>query len=109
MADKRILTNREWDVLGSCFAPQNFIRDNFRSVVLCDYACTSSSAGDWDGVIIQRFGNRVTATIFYQENNHPSRGFSVTTHDTPILVAQVPKEFKEYRELFSEIVRTMYN
>lgn len=37
MADKRILTGRQWHIDGKWFAPRKFLRDNFASIVYCDY------------------------------------------------------------------------
>ena len=46
MADKRILTGRQWHIDGKWFAPQKYLRDNFTSIVYCDYMEMTSSAGE---------------------------------------------------------------
>jgi hypothetical protein len=46
MANKRLLTNRQWHTNGNWYAPLNLIRENFSSVVYCDHIDTTSSAGD---------------------------------------------------------------
>lgn len=107
MADKRILTDRVWNVEGSWYAPKQFIKENFRSVVFCDYISTSSSAGDWNGLIVQRFGNKLSTVIFSQENNHPNSGFTVTT-DSKVYETTVSKDFREYQTIFEEFINNMY-
>lgn len=86
-----------------------FLKDNYKSVEYVTFVDTTSSAGDWGGVIIQRTSkNKCVAIIFSMENMYPNNGFRVLTDD---VVYDMPsgKEFdletiwdiyKEKNELF---------
>lgn len=100
MGNNRILTNREWQVNGSWFAPRDFLRDNFSSVVFCDHFNTSSSAGDWEGFVLQQFGRKVYVTLFTQENCYPDSGFQLTTSKNPFMEFLDVGVNPNYRELF---------
>ncbi len=108
MNDKRLLTQREWNVEGTWYAPLHYLRDNFNSVVYCEHSNTTNSAGDWEGVMLQRLGNTVYAIPFCQENNHPNKGFTLSTLDV-LVKYKVTKEFTDYRELFEKTVNLIYN
>lgn len=64
-----LLTNREWEVEGTWYAPKRFLTDEyFGSVVRAELWHTSSSAGDWDGYFVQQHGRRFYLINFWQEN-----------------------------------------
>jgi len=77
---KSVLTNREYQIKGNWYAPIKHLQD-FKSVVLSDFWHTSSSAGDWDGWLMQKINNEYFLIPFFQENNWPRGGFTLTTGD----------------------------
>ncbi|KAA6302801.1 MAG: hypothetical protein EZS26_000971 [Candidatus Ordinivivax streblomastigis] len=108
MADKRILTSRIWHTDGSWYAPKRFIKETFSSVVYCNYIETSSSAGDWTGVIIQKLGKKLYATIFSQENSFPCcNGFDIYTSKDVIAIYDGTK-ITDYSQLFNDICTIVY-
>lgn len=59
-----------------------FLEDNYKSVEYVTFVDTTSSAGDWGGVIVQRTSeNKCVAIIFSMENMYPNNGFRVLTDD----------------------------
>lgn len=56
----------------------------FKSVYRVDFYNTCSSAGDWEGYIVQRIKNRFYMILFSQENNWPRSGYSVCTGENVI-------------------------
>lgn len=102
VTDKRILTSRRWHVNGRWFAPRKFIKDNFPSVVYCDYIEMSSSVGNWSGLIIQRLNRQLHVVIFYQENSYPKSGFDVETQSYPI-VSTSDTKIDSPRALFDQV------
>jgi hypothetical protein len=75
---KNLLTNRKWQVDGNWYNPRYKLKE-FKSVVYAEYINTSSSAGDWDGLFIQKISNRSYAIPFFQKNNYPGSGFTLYT------------------------------
>jgi hypothetical protein len=109
MVDTRILTNRQWHIDGNWFAPKRFIKENFASVVYCDYMEMTSSAGDWTGLIIQKLGNNLYVTVFSQENTFPcNNGFDVHTDSHISTFHQDVPSVTNYTELFNEICAIIY-
>lgn len=60
---------------------KNIIIAKFKSVVNVEYIETTSSAGDWSGVIVQQLRGKSYAVPFSIENRYPDDGFDVHTHD----------------------------
>lgn len=108
VTDKRILASRRWHIDGKWFAPREFIKKNFSSVVYCDYMEMSSSAGDWSGLIIQRLNGRLHAVVFYQKNSYPRRGFDVETQSPPIVTVPHTK-CESPATLFGQVCRMIFN
>lgn len=73
-----ILQNREYQVKNSSEVRE--ILTNFKSVKEFDWINISSSAGDWQGYIIQKLNNRKYLIIFGCENNYPHSGFTLRTN-----------------------------
>ena len=82
--DKRLLINRKYNTADytalprSWYAPRELLK-RFRSVkdvILCD---TTSSAGDWSGMIIQELNQHTYLIPFSQSNNWPKAGYTVYT------------------------------
>ena len=66
------------------FAPTKELEQKYRSVVATELMDMTSSAGDWEGFIIQKTGKYAFKAIgFYQENCYPHAGFTLYTADTP--------------------------
>lgn len=51
----------------------------FPSVVKADFYDLCSSAGDWNGYIVQKIKDTFYLILFSQENNYPRYGFTVYT------------------------------
>ena len=87
--NKRLLTNRVIntanfpDLPRSWYAPSEYLQ-RFASVKQCELTSTCSSAGDWEGYIVQRFGGWGYVIPFSQENNYPRAGFTLHTHNLAI-------------------------
>jgi len=99
--DKRLLVEREWQVKNASEFRE--IVTQHRSVVGLEYTDTTSSAGDWGGFIVQKFGNKHYVIPFWQENNYPYRGFTVGTNK-PVISYRGVWDMEEVTKLFCEIV-----
>ncbi len=104
---KALLINREWNVPGTWYEPCRKL-EQFKSVVFADYLSTSSSAGDWDGILFQLLNNRVYAITFYQENNYPYSGFTLSTGEVVGVIKPIDGKYmeqvKEFAENFDEYI-----
>ena len=102
--DKRLLIEREYnsaddDTLRDSWYTAHDLFRKFSSVKNTRFTNTTSSAGDWDGFIVQKINNRSYVIPFWQENNYPYKGFTIHTEkamfsfleDWPI--DEVEKEF----------------
>lgn len=76
-----LLKEKHKTTQGSWYDCLNKIRQ-YPSVVYAEFIDTCSSSGDWSGVIIQRLGNTLYCHAFYQENNYPNGGFTITIGET---------------------------
>lgn len=106
MANKRLLINREWHIDGCWYAPRDFLRDKFASVVFCEHFNTTSSAGDWVGIVLQQFGKKLYAILFFQENSYPSNGFSLSTAGSFMVFPNIGDN-PDYRATFDEAVQVV--
>jgi len=77
---KQLLVNREWQISGNWHQPEHKF-DDFKSVRHSELWNTTSSAGDWTGFIIQKIKSRCYLIPFYQSNNYPRGGYTLTTGD----------------------------
>jgi hypothetical protein len=81
--NSRLLINRKYDTaelgLKNSWYSARDIFNKFSSVKNCDFWDTMSSAGDWQGYIVQKFGNKSYLIPFNQENNWPHAGYKVYT------------------------------
>ena len=107
MADNRILTNRHWHVEGKWFSPREFLKERFPSVVYCNYIDTTSSAGDWTGLIVQRLGQKLYVILFSQENSYPRSGFDITTDKHPVAVIENVRDDVSYTGLIGQLSSTI--
>jgi hypothetical protein len=74
-----ILTNREYQIEGNWYSPTNHL-NQYKSILKAILLNTSSSAGDWDGILFQLINGKVYGIPFSQENNWPgSDGFTLYT------------------------------
>ena len=82
--DKRLLINRKFntadypDIKDNWYAAREILLQykSVQSFELCD---TTSSAGDWSGVIVQRLNGNTYIIPWGQENNYPHAGYTVYT------------------------------
>ena len=80
----KILTNRSLVLNKRIYASDvpRIIKERFSSVLMVEFMDTTSSAGDWSGVIVQKIGKtKCVAIIFSMENKYPRDGFNVYTDD----------------------------
>lgn len=94
-----LLLNRDYNVGGNWYAPKEYLL-GFPSVIDVELINTSSSAGDWDGVLFQKINEKVYAIPFSQENNYPSSGFTIYTGEKSIFTCPINEFTKEMREAF---------
>lgn len=59
---------------GNWYSPVQYLK-NFKSVVYTTHLETSSSAGNWSGIFIQKIGKKYKVFTFSQENRYD--GFSL--------------------------------
>lgn len=67
MKKNNLLLNREYNVQGTWYKPSDFLYENFKSVVRVELIDTTSSAGDWSGMIVQKINKTYYLIIFTQE------------------------------------------
>lgn len=100
----KILTNRSLvlnERIRTSDVPR-IIKERFSSVVAVKFMDTTSSAGDWSGVIVQKIGKeKYVGIIFYMENKYPLYGFNVNTDD---VYFDLPLNYtlEDLNKLFSE-------
>lgn len=83
MNKKQLLLEREFKVNGNWHSILNKLRE-FKSVEFANFFDTTSSAGDWGGFIVQKIKDVRYLILFYQENNFPRSGFTITTESHPL-------------------------
>lgn len=80
----KILTNRSLvlnERIRTSDVPR-IIKERYKSVLRVEFMDTTSSAGDWSGLIVQKIGKqKCVAIIFSMENKYPYDGFNVNTDD----------------------------
>ena len=78
----KILTNRSLvlnERIRTSGVPR-IIKERFSSVLSVEFMDTTSSAGDWSGIIVRKIGKeKCVAIIFSMENKYPYDGFDVYT------------------------------
>ena len=80
---KSLLTNREYEVEGTWYAPLNHFQ-KMNSVVRCNHYEITSSAGDWSGYVLQKIGRFYYVILFWQENIAWTPYFRVYTDSEPL-------------------------
>lgn len=95
MKANNLLTNREFFVEKDWFASVRHLLKH-KSVIEAKFFDTTSSAGDWDGLIVQKlkYGLRSWYYIipFCQENNYPRNGYTVRTGNVFCRLDNCPTE-----------------
>lgn len=80
-----LLSNKQFTINGNWYAPKNELYANFKSVSRVELMNTMSSAGNWDGLLVQTltFKGKTYSYIipFWQTNNWPSDGYTYGTGD----------------------------
>jgi hypothetical protein len=104
--DKRILVDREVNTADfpelprSWYAPREYFQ-RFASVKDVEIFNTTSSAGDWEGYIVQKIGKRSYVIMFSQENNYPYAGFTARTDDRPLISFEGEMDSDEIGEIIN--------
>lgn len=72
---------------GTWYAPKEWLSEH-SSVVMSGYYDQTSSAGDWSGYFVQKFGNKYGLFLFIQENQWPNKnGFWLEIQERAVGVA----------------------
>ena len=107
--NKSILSDREWSTNDKFFenervgwySPRDFLR-HFPSVASCELTNTTSSAGDWDGYIVQKINRRFYLIPFWQENRYPLPGYNFGTGKPLASFSKVPPDKDEIYNIIYE-------
>ena len=75
---------------------KEFIKDKYKSVVNVEFCETTSSAGNWSGLIIQELRGKCYAIPFSIENRYPDDGFNVYTGDYFRVIDSTKKYNEDY-------------
>ena len=98
---KNILTNRTLVAINE-YAPtrtsdvKQFLIWNYRSVINVEFFDTTSSAGDWGGLLVQEIGSKCYAIQFTMENRYPDDGFDVHTGNEYVRIDEKKKFNEDY-------------
>jgi hypothetical protein len=107
--NKTVLTDRKLHTCGNCYSAAMFIKKNFVNVVYCDYIETSSSAGDWTGLFIQKIEEKLYITLFYQENTYPSQeGYDIYFNNNVFTVKKGASKINDYKKLADDFAALIY-
>lgn len=82
---KFIVTSNDIPGRITWYSPLTYLKDRYPSVIEATHYDTTSSAGDWNGYVIQYVRKKYYLTLFHQENRYPKEGFSVKTADKWLL------------------------
>lgn len=97
----KLLTNKTFaSKTNNWYAAIKEFKNRYPSVIYYEFMNTTSSAGDWDGFLIQKLGrNKAVAIGFSQQNNYPGAGFTLYTAEHPFYSGDCKKrEFYENAE-----------
>ena len=94
------LQNREWNIIGDWYEPMHKLM-KYKSVVKVEYFNTSSSSGDWSGLMVVEQGKKWLIIPFHQENNYPNDGFSLVTGLSLMTLVNRPT-LEELEEMYIE-------
>ena len=98
-----LLTNRQWNIEGTWYAPEEHL-EKYKSVVKTGYITMSSSAGDWEGMFVQKLNGWYYFIPFSQENNYPRSGFTLYTGEVFTRTSVINEEvWEEVIKNFIEI------
>ena len=88
---------------GTWNEPKKWISEH-SSVVMSGYCEQSSSAGDWSGYFVQKFGSKYGLFLFRQENQWPNRnGFWLEIQECAVGVANQKPTMDEVMEELQNI------
>lgn len=82
---------------------------SYPSVRLVDFYNTTSSAGDWQGYILQQIKGKYYLILFSQENNYPKYGYTIYTDDHPLSILDHAIDRDECDEIISEYMELLYH
>ncbi len=90
----KTLTNKTYVTkTNNWYAPLCEYWEKHKSIIHAEYLDTTSSAGDWNGFILQKIGkNTVVAIGFSQYNNYPHDGFMLGTCEHPFYRGVIDEE-----------------
>ena len=99
---KHIL-NRKWDKAGfGWYDPAEKLK-SYVSVLRAVYFNTISSAGDWDGMAVMKYGKKYAIVPFSQENRYPYRGYRLYTGEIVASMKTQPT-LDDLGEIYNTIV-----
>jgi hypothetical protein len=107
MIKKMLLENRKVNTADddtlprSWYAPREYF-NRFPSVDHTELWNTTSSAGDWDGYIIQKLNGWYHLIPFNQENNYPYAGFTLYTGKV-VLSWKGTYKIEEINKMYADI------
>lgn len=102
-----LLTNKTWEVEGTWYAPEQFLRWEAPGVVRAELWNTTSSAGDWDGYFVQKHGQKWYLILFWQENIAWTPYFRLTTDGQAFAVCDHEPTRAECEQLREELDNMM--
>lgn len=84
----RLLTNKTYvTATNNWYAPTCEFHEKHPSILRMIIVDNTSSAGDWNGFLIQKTGSKRAQCIgFEQVNNYPREGFTLYTAEYPFYV-----------------------
>ena len=74
------LINKEWNTNDGWMAPTRHLK-NYKSVIHTELIQTTSSTGDWNGLLFQKIGNKILAIPYLQYSNYPYYGYTLCTDE----------------------------
>lgn len=78
----KLLINRTFTIQGRGLYVKSEILNKYQSIISVIYIDTTSSAGDWTGLLIQKLYGKYYAIPFSQNNNYPHESFDICTFKT---------------------------
>jgi hypothetical protein len=62
---------------GDWYDPKRYL-ESLPSVIVAELMDTTSSAGDWSGMLVRKSGKKYQVYLFSQENRWPNGGFNLS-------------------------------
>jgi hypothetical protein len=101
---KKDLKNLELIIDGNWYAPLHYLQEK-ENVVKAELIDTTSSAGDWQGYIIQKYNRKYELIFFMQENRaFGGSGFNLYVNKKPTIIF----DKQPTQELLDEVIQALY-